>query len=214
MLIDLGIQFTSELVGEVSRLLSFYQLTTTLYHPMFNGFVEKFNGALKQTLKKMCREQLKDWDKYINGLVFAYREVPQDSLELSPFEMLYGRNVRGPVSILKELWTNDVPDPETKTTYQYLFDLKGKLGKTCQMAHENLKTDSTRYKKAYNRRAHDRQLKAREKFLVLLPTSNNKLLMQWKGPFVVTSNMGPMDYRYDINGKLKPLYINMLWLCI
>ena len=66
-------------------------------------------------LKKMYSEQLKDWDKYINALLFAYREVPQESLGFSPFEMLYGRSVRGPMSILKELWTHDISDAETKT---------------------------------------------------------------------------------------------------
>ena len=178
MLTDLGTQFTSELMHEVSRLLSIRQLTTTPYHPMCNGLVEKFNGTLKQMLKKMCREQPKDWDKYINALLFAYREVPQDSLGFSTFEMLYGRSVRGPMAILKELWTQEVPDPEIKTTYQFVFDLKQKLEKTCQMAKENLKTSSARYKKHYNSKARDRQLKAGDKVLVLLPTSNNKLLMQ------------------------------------
>ena len=62
MLSDMGSQFTSELMGEVSRLLSMRQLTTTPYHPMCNGLVEKFNGTLKQMLKKMCYERPKDWD--------------------------------------------------------------------------------------------------------------------------------------------------------
>ena len=212
MLTDLGTQFTSELMHEVSRLLSIRQLTTTPYHPMCNGLVEKFNGTLKQMLKKMCSEQPKDWDKYINALLFAYREVPQDSLGFSPFEMLYGRSVRGPMAILKELWTQDVPDPEIKTTYQFVFDLKEKLEKTCQMAQENLKTSSARYKKYYNSKARDRQLKAGDKVLVLLPTSNNKLLMQWKGPFVVTRKMSPLDYKVDVYGKVKPFHINMLRL--
>ena len=78
------------------------------------------------------------------------------------------------------------------------------------MAHENLKAASARYKKAYNRKARDRQLKVGDKALVLLPTSNNRLLMQWKGPFVVTSKTGPLDYKIDINGKLKQFHINML----
>ncbi|XP_053385664.1 uncharacterized protein LOC128550494 [Mercenaria mercenaria] len=51
MLTDCGSQFTSELMAEVSRLLSLRQLTTTPYHPMCNGLVEKFNGSLKQMLK-------------------------------------------------------------------------------------------------------------------------------------------------------------------
>ena len=212
MLTDLGTQFNSELMQEVSRSLSFHQLTTTPYHPMCNGLVEKFNGTLKQILKKMDSEQPKDWDKYINALLFAYREVPQESLGFSLFEMLYGRSVRGPMSILKELWTHDIPDAETKTTYQYIFDLKEKLDKTCEMAHENLKAASARYKKAYNRKARDRQLKVRDKALVLLPTSNKRLLMQWKCHFVVTSKTGPLDYKIDINGKLKPFHISMLRL--
>ena len=37
---DLGIQFISDLMREVSRLLSIKQLTSTRYHPICNGFVE------------------------------------------------------------------------------------------------------------------------------------------------------------------------------
>lgn len=35
---------------------------------MCNRLVQKFKGALKQMLKRMCSERLKDWDKYINPL--------------------------------------------------------------------------------------------------------------------------------------------------
>lgn len=76
MLTDQGSQFTSEVMKDVSRLLSFKRITTTPYHPMCNGLVEKFNGTLKQMLKRMCSERPKDSDKYINPLLFAYREVP------------------------------------------------------------------------------------------------------------------------------------------
>ncbi|XP_021346945.1 uncharacterized protein LOC110446230 [Mizuhopecten yessoensis] len=92
MLTDQGAQFTSEVMHEVSRLLSMRQLTTTPYHPMCNGLVERFNGTLKQMLRRMSAERPKDWDKFINALLFAYREVPQESLGFSPFELLYGRS--------------------------------------------------------------------------------------------------------------------------
>ena len=49
---DLGIQFVSECMEEVNRLLSVRHLTTTPYHPMCNGLVERFNGTLKAMLKK------------------------------------------------------------------------------------------------------------------------------------------------------------------
>ena len=117
VLSDLGTQFTSDLMKEVGRLLSVKQLTTTPYHPMCNGLVEKFNGTLKRMLRRMCSERPKDWDRYIPALLFAYREAPQESLGFSPFELLYGRTVRGPLSILKELWTGNGLDEEVKTTY-------------------------------------------------------------------------------------------------
>lgn len=79
VLSDMGTQFTSNVMKEVGRLLSFKQLVTTPYHPACNGLVEKFNGTLKSMLRKMCSERPKDWDRYLPALLFAYREVPQES---------------------------------------------------------------------------------------------------------------------------------------
>ena len=73
---------------EVTWLLSIKQLTTTPYHPMCNGLTEKFNGTMKNMLKRLYSEQPRQW-------LFAYREVPQESTGFSPFELLYGRAVRG-----------------------------------------------------------------------------------------------------------------------
>ena len=67
-------------------------------------------------LRKMCAEKPKDWDRYINPLLFAYREVRQESLGYAPFELIYGRTVRGPMSIFRELLTNETVEPEVKTT--------------------------------------------------------------------------------------------------
>ena len=82
---------------------------------MCNGLVERFNGTLKQMLKRMCVDRPKDWDKYLPTVLFAYREVPQESLGFAPFELVYGRTVRGPMAILKELLTKDIHDQEVKS---------------------------------------------------------------------------------------------------
>ena len=79
VLSNLGAQFVSECMQEVSRLLSIKQLSTTPYHLMCNSLVEKFNGSLRSMLKKLCSEQPRQWHRYINALLFAYREVPQGS---------------------------------------------------------------------------------------------------------------------------------------
>ena len=210
VLSDMGTQFTSNLMKEVGRLLSIKQLNTTPYHPACNRLVEKFNGTLKSMIRKMCTERRKDWDRYMSALLFAYREVPQESLGFSPFELLYGRTVRGPMTVLREMWTNEDSAPDVKTTYQYVIDLKDRLAKTCELAQQELKKSSARYKKYYDRKTRSRTFKVGDKVLMLLPTDHNKILMQWKGPYTVVEKRGVADYRIDVDGKLKTFHSNLL----
>ena len=51
---DLGTQFVSDCMKEVTRLLSIRNLSTTPYHPMYNALSEKFNGTLK-TVKTLMQ---------------------------------------------------------------------------------------------------------------------------------------------------------------
>ena len=118
VLTDQGSQFMSECMQEVSRLLSIKGLTRTPYHPICNGLVERWNGTLKSMLKRLCQDQPKQWHRLINPVPFAYREVPQESTGFSPFQLLYRRSVRGPGTILKELWTKEVNIPEVKSSYE------------------------------------------------------------------------------------------------
>ena len=210
MLTDRGSQFTSEIMKQVSKLLSIRQLMTSPYHPACNGLVERFNGSLKQMLKRMCAERPADWDRYLDPLLFAIRESPQESLGFSPFELLYGRKVRGPMSVMRELWTGEVDTAETKTTYQYIIDLKERLNETCEAAQKELQKSKVRYKHHYDKKSRPRQFEVDNKVLLLLPTDKNKLLLQWKGPFSITAKVGTLDYRININGKMKVFHINLL----
>ena len=175
VLSDQGSQFVSSMMKEVSRILSVKQLVTSPYHPMCNGLCEKFNGTLKAMLKKVCSEKPKDWDRYIAAILFAYRGVKQESLGFAPFELLYGRTVRGPISILKELWTKEEVEPEVKTTYEYVVDLRNRLKETCELAQVELRKAQNRQRKYYNRKAVKREFKVGSKVLILRPTNNNKL---------------------------------------
>jgi len=121
---DKGSQFTSEMMREVYRLLDIKQSTTTPYHAMGNGIVETFNKTITNLLKKVAAEKPKDWHRYLGPLMFALRDTPQDSTGFTPFELLYGRSVRTPMTLLKRIWTSEDEDPEVKTAYQYVIDLR------------------------------------------------------------------------------------------
>ena len=210
ILSDQGPQFMSKLMAEVSRLLSVRHMTSSPYHPQCNGLCEKFNGTLKQMLMKLCAEKLKDWDRYIEAVLFAYREVPQESLKFSPFELLYGRTVRGPMTILRQLWTKENTDEEVKTTYQYVVDLRNQLEDTCRLAQDALRRAQEKGKRHFDRKAKMRQLDVGSEALVLLPTAHNKLMMHWRGPYRVVDRVSATDYKIDFNGKVKIYHINML----
>ena len=173
ILSGLGTQFVSDCMKEVTRLLSIKQLTTTPYHPMCNGLTEEFNGTMKTILRRLCSEQPKQWHRYINPLLFAYREVPQESTGFSPFEMLHGSAVRGPMFILKELWTKEVEAPKVKNSYQYVFELREKLEVTLNIAHSELQKAQQKGKHYYDRKTKVRKFQERDKVLVLLPTDHN-----------------------------------------
>ena len=209
ILSDRGGQFTSEMMAEVCRLVSIKQLFTTAWHPMCNGLCEKMNGTLKSMLKRMCQERPKDWDRYLPAVLFAYREVPQVSTCFSPFELLYGRSVRGPMLVLKELWTQP-EETELQTTYQYVFDLRNKLEETCQIARNSLVEAQSVYKQFYDRKGRNRKFSVGQKVLVLLPTEHNKLTLQWKGPYEIIKVINKMDYKISIKGKTKIYHANLL----
>ena len=196
VLSDLGTQFVSECMQEVSRLLSIRRLKTTPYHPICNGLTEKFNGTLRKMLRRLCVEQPKQWYRFINPLLLAYREVPQASTGFSPFELLYGHTVRGLMAILKELWTGESKSTEVKTSYQYVLELRERLEETMKLAQEELTKNQIRYKKNYDKKTKDRLFNEGDKFLVMLPTNNNKLLMQWKGPYEIIQKMGENGYKF------------------
>lgn len=70
-------------------------------------------------LRQCVSEEGKDWDKLLPYVLFAYGEVPQSSTGFSPFELLYGRAVRGPLDVLKESWETSEKSDESVVSHNY-----------------------------------------------------------------------------------------------
>ena len=104
ILTDQGTNFTSELLAEIYHFLHIGSLRTSPYHRQTDGLVERFNGSLKEMLRKCATQDGKDWDKLLPYVLIAYREAPHESTRFSPFELLYRWEVREPLDLLKEEW--------------------------------------------------------------------------------------------------------------
>ena len=201
-------------MNEVSRLLSLQQLTTIPYRPYSKGPVERPHAMLKRALLTMCVERPNDWDKYLPALLFAVREIPQESLGFSPFELLYGRNVRGPMQILRELWSVEETDEHERLTYQYVIDLRERLEKICKLAQDNVRKLDIKQNAFYDKRARLRKFDVGDKVLLLLPSESNKVLLQCNGPYEVLEVVNAMNYKINVKGVVNTYPANMLKLYV
>ena len=119
-------------------------------------------------VKKMCQERPKYWDRYLQAVLFVYRDVPQASIRFSPFELLYGRTVRGPMQVLNKLWTGNEMSG-VRNTYQYVLDLRNHLKETRMLVREILHEANREQKHHYDKSSKNCQFEVGHKLLVLLP---------------------------------------------
>ena len=55
-----------------------------------------------------------------------------------------------------------------------------------------------------------RHLEVGDQVLMLLLIDSNKLLMQWRGAYIVESRVGVNDYRVKMRSKTKTYHVNVL----
>ena len=103
LLTDQGAQFVGSLVSKLCRDLSIDKIKTTPYHPECNGVVERMHGTLGAMLTKASAKGL-DWVAQVPFALFALRSAPNRDTHFSPFQLVYGHQVRTPVDILHQGW--------------------------------------------------------------------------------------------------------------
>ena len=84
-------------------------------------------------------------------MLFAYREVPQASTGLSPFELIYGRDVGGPLDVLKGKWIQ--PKPEGNDIINYVNKVHERVKTAKKIVYENMTKAQKKQKKWYDQEA-------------------------------------------------------------
>ena len=94
LLSDRGTNLLSHLMTDLCRMLGVQKLNTTAYHPQCDGAVERFNRTLKTILRKHAARFGSQWDQYLHGVLWAYRNMPHSSTGEKPSFLLYGFDCR------------------------------------------------------------------------------------------------------------------------
>ena len=207
---DNAANLTSDILKEIYRVYGMEIKTIPVYRPESNSIQERSHAVIKGILKKLCVEQPRQWHRYIDPLLFAIRTT-ENTNGFTPFELLYGRLPHTHMSVLKDLWTGQDNDPVTKTTYQYVLDLRNRIEETCLLAQEQIAKTHLRNVQRLNKYAKLRILSPGDKVLVLSPKPKNKLDFIWKGPAEVIERRGVVNYRIKFDsGTERTYHINML----
>ncbi|CAL1288441.1 unnamed protein product [Larinioides sclopetarius] len=213
IVMDNATNFTSRLTQEFLKILGACPRFSTPYHPEGNGLIERWNQTFKNMLHHTIREEGRSWHRQIPFLLWAYREVPNATTGVPPFLLMYGREPKGPLSILKSALTGEILLPLNLkgSVENYLKELRGKLEVATRKAKLTSEVQQSKYAEYYNIRKKPREFIQGDQVLVLIPDSTNKLYARWIGPVEVVRRVKPNSYYLRMpEENLRLLHVNKM----
>jgi hypothetical protein len=155
------------------------------------------------------------WDKCVTLAEFSYNNSYQSSLQMAPFEALYGRRCRTPLS-----WS------ETGERQIFGPDLVTKAEDKVKLIQASLKATQSRQKSYADQRRKPLQFQVGDFiYLRVSPTKGvqrfgikGKLAPRYVGPFEILEVYGPVAYRICLPSQLAAIHdvfhISQLKKCI
>ena len=208
---DQGSNFMSGIFQQVMHELGIKQYRSSAYHPESQGALERFHQTLKNMIRSYYFDTVKDWDEGIHLLLFAVRASVQESLGFSPFELVFGHSVRGPLKLLKETFLSN--DETPLNLLQYVSDFRNRLSRACEVARSNLKKSQGKMKARYDNHVIDKKFKPGDKVLALLPIPGRPLQARYFGPYTIDKKTSDLNYIINTPGRRKNkqlCHVNML----
>nr|XP_027213614.1 uncharacterized protein LOC113806650 [Penaeus vannamei] len=202
---DQGSNFWSVMFQEVMKLLHVKQYSATAYRPQTQGALERYHQTLKSMLTKYCHETGSEWDLGVPLMLYAIRCTKQESLGFSPYELLFGRDIRGPMKLLYESW---IGIENSGSLSDYVVKMKTRLQHLQEFAHKNLERAQCSMKGTYDRNAIEREFGIGEKVLLFLPVRKQPLTAKYQGPFKVDASdvaAGSVLLKEERDGVLHPV---------
>ena len=88
-------------------------------------------------LRRLVSKKGKDWGRLLQYVLFTYREVPQSTTGFLPFELLYGREVRGPLDVLIEEW--EASKKSDESVLSHILLVRERLGEMLDLVIKHVK---------------------------------------------------------------------------
>jgi hypothetical protein len=187
---------------------------TTIYHPMGNGQVERFNRTLLEMLGTLQSVQKANWKTHIPTIVHAYNCTRHESTGFSPFYLLFGRQPRIPIDLLLGSESSE----GGKSYEVFVASLRERLRFAYGLAQSKVTKAQAQQKSNFDLRARNNRLFVGDRVLVrnVGLKGKNKLADRWKEDvYIVQAQTDEQIPVYQVKlehgkGKLKTLHRNLL----
>lgn len=209
---DLGSEFTSSVTKELCSLLRVpLQFAPALCHFVL-GACERTHRTLGERLTPYVNEYKNNWDSFLCAIIFSINTSLHNSLQYSPFEILYGYKPSFP---LNNSANTRSPDGISKDTKSYLSKQEQKM----KIIHDNVRQNALKAQQTMCKRENvsSNLLEVAVGDYVYLrvePTGKGqKLQNMYEGPFVIHEILSPHIVKLkDSKSKLlaNPVHLNRL----
>ena len=208
-----GTNFTSQLTRKFMTNLGCSPRFATPGHPQACNLAERIVRTVKCMVSKIAADHLKTWYKYLGYVLWALREIPNETTGVPPWVMVFGHLLRGSLAILKESWCEGktLPLNLRKSTTDFLNDLRQKLEIAQDYAQSHFDREQHRYVTRYNLRSADKHFTEGEQVLIFHKDSTaNRVFSRWKGPATVVDVISPYSYLVEVDGACRVFHTNHL----
>ena len=203
-------RFTSRFWPSLQAVLGTRLHFSTTFHPQTDGQSERTIQTLEDMLRACVMEFKGNWDTHLALMEFSYNNSYQASIEMAPFEALYGRKCRTSVC-WDEVGEKRLVGPE----------LVQITSEKVKVVPDNLKIARDRQKSYVDNRRRDLQFEIGDRvFLKISPWKGvlrfgkrGKLSPRYIGPYEIGSKVGPVAYKLKLPQSYQGFMTHSMCQC-